>query len=153
MPTLSVSTANKQHAVLTLDSGTKPSGTEKYQIERKESSVSDYLLSAETTSAVYNDHPRPRNADSTSALTWDYRARAYLTASGWSSYSTPVTGNSISPITDTQVGSIDVLGAATSAGTFSNTYITNSETIGSSPNQDKDTLVLCEIIPLTTGSV
>ena len=37
MPTLSVSTANKQHAVLTLDSGTKPSGTEKYQIERKES--------------------------------------------------------------------------------------------------------------------
>lgn len=155
---LSISTASKQYAVLTIDGGSKPGGTEKYRIERKENSLSSakYLIVAETTSAVYNDHPRPRNLAG-AQIAWDYRVKAYLTASGWDSGivdDNSGNGYTIAAVTDTEITNSGVLGAATSAGTFSNTYLAQAESKPSpGTNLDQETWVVLEILPLTASSV
>ena len=155
---LSISAANKQYVVLTIDGGSKPSGTEKYRIERKENSLSsaNYLIVAETTSAVYNDHPRPRNLAG-NLIAWDYRVKAYLTASGWDSGivdDNAGSGYEIAAVTDAQITSSGALGAATSAGTFSNTYLAQAESKPTgSTNSDQETWVILEILPLTASSV
>lgn len=159
--TLSVSTSGKQNAVLTTAS--PPAGTTKYKIERKlwfsPSVISDvsYLEIAETTNAVYNDYPRPLTTGSTPVnLRIAYKVTPF--ASG--SYGTAVEatntdeGFQIASVTDAQITSSGALGSATSAGTFSNTYLAQAESKPTgSTNSDQESWVITEILPLTASSV
>tara|TARA_R110002012_G_scaffold297035_1_gene494799 strand:+ start:11492 stop:11968 length:477 start_codon:yes stop_codon:yes gene_type:complete len=153
---LSVNTTNLQYAVLTIDGGgTKPVTIWKYRIFRKENAQADsfYYELGETTTTSFTDHPRPRNLAG-GQISWAYRVQAYVFGVGWSSgTSRTVTGVTIAAVTDAEITSSGVLGAATSAGTFSNTYLAQAESKPTgSTNLDQETWVICEILPLTVSS-
>jgi len=160
MPTsLTVTTTNLQSVSITIDGGTKPATVWKYRIERKENSqaASYYYIVTETSSPTYTDYARPRpvaiSGYPTNPISWDYRVKAYIFGSGWDAGLTS-TGHTIAAITDAQITSTGVLGSATSSGTFSNTYISQTETKPSAgTNLFQESLVVCEILPLTVSSV
>ena len=157
--TLAVSTTGKQNAVLTISS--PPAGTTKYKIERKlwfsPSVITDvsYLEIAETTSTTYNDYPRPVTISDVS-LRSAYKVTPFVSGSWGTAVeeNNSTNGFQIAAVTDTEISNSGVLGAATSAGTFSNTYIAQTE-VKPSPgaNLDQETWVVLEILPLTASSV
>jgi hypothetical protein len=156
-PSLSVNTTNLQYAVLTIDGGgAKDSTIWKYRVFRKENLQADsfYYELGETDTTSYIDHPRPRNLAG-AQISWAYRVQAYVFGSGWSTgTSRTVTGVTIAAVTDAEIQSSGVLGAATSAGTFSNTYLAQAESKPTgSTNLDQESWVICEILPLTVSSV
>jgi len=145
--------SSNQYVTLTMDGGSKPSGTWKYGIERKEKSASDWLSIKETTSAVYVDHPRPTDTAGTQ-IEWNYRVRAYIFIGGWTAYlPSPIVDTAIATVTDGQIASSGILGSVTSAGSFNNTYITQGESMPTTgANLDRNTWVVTEILPLTISS-
>ena len=150
--TLSVNDSN-QYVVFTMDSGTKPTNTWKYEIQRKETgqASSYYYTITKTSDATYTDHPRPTNASGTQ-ITWDYRVRPYIFGTGWSTW-VEETGVAISSVNDTQISNSGVLSTATSSGNMNNTYLAQGETKPSgSTNLDENTWVVTEILPLTVSS-
>jgi hypothetical protein len=138
---------------LTLDGGTKPGTIGHYKIERARNVLPlAYLVIYETELALLYDHPRGWGPDG-SGLSWRYRAYAYITAS--SSYDTVSSAYIITIATPTnaQIDYSGVTEPTTSAGTFSNTYIAQTE---SKPVGDwselQETWAVTEILPLAASS-
>ena len=155
MATNLVATASTLLSVkLTLDGGTKPSTIGHYKIERARNVApyTDYLVIYETELALLYDHPRAWGPDG-SALSWRYRAYAYITAS--SSYDTVSSSYiiNIATPTNTQIDYSGVEEPATSAGTLSNTYIAQTESKPVGYWDDiQNTWTVAEILPLAASS-
>ena len=138
---------------LTLDLGTKPEEIGHYKIERARNVTpfTDYLVIYETELALLYDHPRAWGPDG-GGLAWRYRAYAYITAS--SSYDT-VSGVYIINIATPTNAQIDYSGVSeptTSAGTFSNTYIAQTETKPAIGIDVQDTWAVTRILSLAVSS-
>ena len=159
---LAITTTNLQSVKITIDGGTKPSGTDHYKIMRKPNgtAASSYLQVYKTTLALIYDHPRPRSPDGTQ-LEWDYKVYSYITAS--SAYDSGTeddnsgAGYGIAEITNSSSDAttyIDPSGVAeptTSAGTISNTYIAQPESVTTNAF-DRDTWTVTKVIPLGASS-
>lgn len=153
-----VATASSLLSVkLTLDGGTKPEDIGHYKIERARNVTpfTDYLVIYETELALLYDHPRAwyaNNLGVSTGISWRYRAYAYITAT--SSYDT-VSGVYIINIATPTNAQIDYSGVSeptTSAGTFSNTYIAQTEpkpTIGADV---QETWAVTRILSLAVSS-
>jgi len=151
-----VATASSLLSVkLTLDGGTRPGTIGHYKIERTRSGFTDYLVIYETELALLYDHPRAWYADSLGASTgipWRYRAYAYVTATGiYDDVSDEWVINIATP-TNTQIDYSGVLEPATSAGTFSNTYLAQTEAKPTIGADVQETWAIIGILPLSVSS-
>ena len=153
---LAVTTTGLLSVKLTFDGGTRPGTIGHYKIERRRNGTTDFLVIHETEQAIVYDRPRAWYADSLGAYTgisWDYRGYAYITAS--SSYDTVSVTHitNIATPTNAQIDYSGVLEPATSAGTFSNTYLAQTEAKPVIGIDVQETWAVIGILPLSVSSV
>ena len=159
---LAITTANIQSVKITIDGGTKPSGTDHYKIMRKPNgtAASAYLQVYKTSLALIYDHPRPRSPEAVQLL-WDYKVYSYITASsaydsgteddnGGSGYGIEEITNSSSDAT-TFIDPSGVAEPTTSVGTMGNTYLAQAETVNTN-DFDRDSWTVTKVIPLAASS-
>lgn len=158
-----VTTSVLQSATLVMDGGTRPTtgagATDHYLIKRKPHFMADgttptpfahYLVIYKTTEATVYDHPRSQNTAGV-AISWDYVAYSYITAT--SSYDSGIAVTSISiPLpSDAQIQSTGIAEPTTSGGTISNTYLAQTEALPSN-YYDKGSWTVTKVIPLAVSS-
>jgi len=140
---------------LTLDLGTKPPTIGHYKIERARNVAPfAYLVIYETELALLYDHPRAWYSDSgvSTGISWRYRAYAYITAtSSYDTVSSEYIINIATP-TNAQIDYSGVSEPTTSAGTFSNTYIAQTEAKPTIGADVQETWAVTRILSLAVSS-